>query len=244
MPSEHRNLYEMFPVTLQKYAMKVLCDMGKDQYTYSECDPRNLIEDLKNTFPDGMTFPYVEVANAILAFSRPRPIINPPPEGAANYAMRILVNSGCDCFTYGGTYAPNILDDLKEGYPGGMDFPYEIVATEILAMSRPEPVKRGAWEVVWNTEDCTDGSYCDTFEQAKEAAMGIMAEWVRDEYSRWESATPTKKDLESWEEMYFSCSVEVYKYDPATDEYEEYWEPSEEDLEAVGWVENPSARKE
>ena len=37
--------------------------------------------------------------------------------------------------------------------------------------------------------------------------------------------------------MIWNCSVEVRKYDPMTDEYDEFWSPSYDDEEQLGWIE-------
>ena len=50
------------------------------------------------------------------------------------YAMKILSEHGCDCYTYGDEDAKHILEDLKTAYPNGMEYPYIEVANEILKM--------------------------------------------------------------------------------------------------------------
>ena len=48
---------------------------------------------------------------------------------------------------------------------------------------------------------------------------------------------PTEDELDNYNYMICSCSVWVSKYNPDTDEYEEYWSPSYEDEAALGWKE-------
>jgi predicted outer membrane protein len=40
------------------------------------------------------------------------------------YARKILADHGCDEFSYGTTSGEQIMSDLKEAYPDGMDHPY------------------------------------------------------------------------------------------------------------------------
>ena len=63
---------------LLDYAWKILAENGCDCYTYGECDSEWCIRDLKMAYPDGMEYPYLEVANAILSISRRRPLVRPP----------------------------------------------------------------------------------------------------------------------------------------------------------------------
>lgn len=60
------------------YAMKILSDAGGNCYTYGGEYANKVMDDLKLAFPYGMKFPYIEVANAILAMSRP-PMIHRAP---------------------------------------------------------------------------------------------------------------------------------------------------------------------
>ena len=43
------------------------------------------------------------------------------------------------------------------------------------------------------------------------------------------------QEREDFNYMICNCSVRVDKYNPNTDEYEEYWEPSSEELKNIGW---------
>lgn len=60
------------------YALKILHDHGCDEYSYSTSDGETVIRDLKEAYPEGMEYPYVDVANAILSISRPKFIDRAP----------------------------------------------------------------------------------------------------------------------------------------------------------------------
>ena len=153
------------------------------------------------------------------------------------YARKILADHGCDIYTYGGEWSKNVLDDLKEAYPEGMEFPYVEVANAILEISRAKPIERKPWEVAWSTEDTSDGYCCDSFEEAKDGALDILATWQVEKIAEFkDSFNPTEEEIADYNYMIDNCYVEVHKYNPDTDEYEEYWEPSYEDEKSVGWV--------
>lgn len=153
-----------------------------------------------------------------------------------NYAMKILADSGCDCYTYGDMYAKHLLDDLKEAYPDGMEYPYVDVANAIYAISRPRPIVRAPYHVHWDTDNCCDACDCESFEQAKEEALDILLEWMAEAQYSWRSDTPTQEQAESWDYMIYSCGVSVARYDPWTDTYDTIWEPSQDELDEIGWT--------
>ena len=159
-------------------------------------------------------------------------------ETLENYAMKILADAGCDCHTYGGEASKHIMRDLKEAFPEGMEYPYTYiaVANAILAISRPEPIKRSPWRVHWDTDNCCDGYDCESFKAAKESALDTLIGWAVDERSGWKSNEPTDEEKENWDYMIYNCGVAVYKYNPDTDEYEKFWHPSDEDCKSIGWV--------
>ena len=155
-----------------------------------------------------------------------------------DYAKKILVDAGCDEYTYGGEFSKYVLRDLKEAFPNGMEFPYVDVANAILAISRARPIKRAPWLMVWDTDSCCDDIECESFEQAKGEAEDTLIIWMCDERDTWKDVfIPTEEELENYNYMIYNCSVRVDKYNPDTDEYEEYWEPSYEDEELIGWKE-------
>lgn len=152
-----------------------------------------------------------------------------------NYAMKILVNTGCDCYTYGGERSKNILDDLKAAFPDGMLYPYIDVANAILAMSRPEPIRRSAWRVCWDTDTCAEAYGVESFEAAKDDALDTLIGWMMEESNEWEDEIPTEEEMDNWDYMIETYSVSVEKYNPMTDEYEEYWNPNDDELKQIGW---------
>lgn len=155
-----------------------------------------------------------------------------------NYAMKILADAGCDCYTYGGEQAKHILDDLKEEFKNGMEYPYIDVANAILAISRPRPIVRAPYRVWWDTDSCCDGYDCESFGAAKCSAEDTLCEWMCEEFCKWaDPYHPTEEQKEDWDYMIWNCGVSVAKYNPHTDEYEECWSPSQEELDAMGWAE-------
>ena len=151
------------------------------------------------------------------------------------YAMKILADHGCDCYTYGGAYGSHVLDDLKEAYPDGMEFPYVDVANAILAISKVKPIYKAPFIMAFDTEDNSDGIDCKTLEAAQAMAEDTLIEWMVDERNCWKDVFhPTEDELNRYNYMICNCSVWVSKYNPMTDEYEECWEPSYEEL---GWKE-------
>ena len=160
------------------------------------------------------------------------------------YAQRILKEHGCDEHSYWGTDGKTIVNDLKEAYPNGMEFPYVDVANAILVLSKPKLIVRKPYMMVFNTESCTDGIEFDSLEAAKNDALDTLILWMTEirqenKISSNDLSTWSEKAKEDWDYMIYNCSVEVRKYDPKTDEYDFYepiWEPSYEDEEVVGWI--------
>lgn len=153
------------------------------------------------------------------------------------YAKKILEEHGCDIYTYDGEYSRRLLDDLKEEYPNGMDFPYIDVANAILAISRPVPIIRSPWKVIWDTDSCCDSFSAESFEEAENAALDTYILWMCQEVSEWKSEIPSEQERENWNYMIYNCDVSIAKYNPQTDEYDICKEFSEQELEDIGWKE-------
>ena len=152
------------------------------------------------------------------------------------YALKILKDAGCDKYTYGGEYSKNIMEDLKEAFPNGMEYNYIDVANEILRISRPKPIYRAPYRVIIDTEHSTDGADEKTFGSAKANVYDGYIEWMTDETLRWKDPEhPTEKEKENWDMMIYNCGMYIEKYNPKTDEYEEYWYPSDRELKRIGW---------
>ena len=154
------------------------------------------------------------------------------------YAKKILADHGCDEYTYGSESSKHVLDDLKQEYPNRMEFPYIDVANAILAISRPKPIVRAPYLVVWNTEDCCDGFGCESLGVAKNEVMDLYLNWKVWEQEKWNDIyRPTEEELDDYNYMINENYAYVQKYNPDTDEYEEEWWASDEDLEGIGWEE-------
>lgn len=154
------------------------------------------------------------------------------------YARKILKDHGCDEYTYGGEWGKHVLADLKEGYPDGMEYPYVDVANAILSISKQLPIVRDPWLVLWDSGDCCDGIGCQSFGAAKNEALDTLIMWMTEARNEWDDVfDPTDEELENYNYCICNSSVEVQRYNPMTDEYEEYWFPSYEDEEGIGWKE-------
>ena len=158
--------------------------------------------------------------------------------GVIEYARKILSDHNCNEYTYGGEESKKVLDDLKEGYPNGMEYPYLCVANAILAISKPELIKKKPYLVVWNTDSCCDGFYADSFEHAKADMEDLYIEWETQETFSWKDIlNPSEEQIENWDYMIDNCYCHIDKYNFETDEYEEYYYPSDEELRKIGWDE-------
>lgn len=154
------------------------------------------------------------------------------------YALAILAEHNCDCYTYGGESGETILNDLKEGYPEGMEFPYIDVANAIVQISRVKPICRAPYRMVFDTDSFCDGIDFESFGAAKCDAEDTLINWMAEERSQWKDFfCPTAEELDNYNYMICNCSVEVRKYNPETDEYDEEWSPSYEEEEKLGWKE-------
>ena len=160
------------------------------------------------------------------------------------YAKKILADHGCDMSAYWGITGDQVIQDLKEAYPDGMEHPYVDVANAILLLARPTLVERQPWMMVYDLGHTVDGIGYDSFEAAKEQALETLVEWQVQQISEFKNiqgpedwpAALTQEQREDWNYMVSECHVEVQKYNPDTDEYEEYWFPSYEDEKQVGWL--------
>jgi len=151
------------------------------------------------------------------------------------YAQKILSDHNCNEYSYGGVQPEQILRDLKEAYPDGMEFPYVDVANAIMTISKMQPIKRSEWAVLWDTDSCSDGYDCSSLGAAKAAAEDTLVEWMCQARSEWQDVFhPTEEELDDYNYMIWNSGARVGKYNPDTDEYDDYWYPDEEEL---GWKE-------
>ena len=142
------------------------------------------------------------------------------------YALKILLDNDCDCYTYGNCDSEDVMNDLKYAYPNGeLEYTYLEVANAILSISRPRPIERKPYAVYFETEDNSDGIVANTFEEAQEKLNNI--------YKGWLEVAP--EDIDEYNSMIENCYAEIHKYNPNTDEYEEFWSPDDKYLDALGF---------
>ena len=154
-----------------------------------------------------------------------------------SYAMKILSDNGCDCYTYGGEFSKHVLEDLKEGYPDGMEFPYIDVANAILRISKPKEIYKAPFRMCWDTDNCCDGVDCESYGDAKCRAEDTLIEWQMAESYNWKDGVPTEAQIDDWNYMICNCAVSIYEYDAMADEYVERDGLSYEEEEQLGWRE-------
>ena len=79
-------------MTIEEYAKGILDEHGCDEYTYGDESAENVLKDLKEAYPNGMVFGYVDVANTIKKMSKPHLIIRRP------FCVTWETDSCCDGF--------------------------------------------------------------------------------------------------------------------------------------------------
>lgn len=80
---------------LKRYALKILSDASFDLHTYGGEFSTRIMDDLKRAYPNGMKYPYIDVANTILSMSTPKPIVRSP--------YRVVFSNGivtCDRYSH------------------------------------------------------------------------------------------------------------------------------------------------
>jgi hypothetical protein len=94
------------------------------------------------------------------------------------------------------------------------------------------------YSVCYYTEHLDDAFCVGSLEDGKAACLDLLRQWMCDELiSRSEPDKPTEEEVERWNYMIKTCFVSVTQYDPDRDDYDEVWEPLDEDLSAIGWKE-------
>ena len=162
------------------------------------------------------------------------------------YALQILANHNVELTTYWGVDGDKLVDELKEAYPDGMEYPYVKVANAIMRISKPTPIKRAPYKMVWDNESCCDSVDFDSLNAAIADAEDTLLLWMMNEREDWKIKTdengyaidydPTEEQKESFDYMVYNCCVHVEEYNPTTDEYELAWEPTYELEQQIGWV--------
>lgn len=143
------------------------------------------------------------------------------------YARRILEENGCDEHTYWGYSGKVLIDDLKSAYPNGLEFNYIDVTNAILEMSKPRLLVRSPYKCVWDcdTGGFIDGCSCESFEDAMSKVFDTLVLWLYD----------FAGNEEDFEMMIENDICYVQKYNEKTDEYEDFWYPSDDELKEIGW---------
>ena len=92
------------------------------------------------------------------------------------------------------------------------------------------------YRVCYDTEHFSGSFGCDSLESAKSYALDTLMEWMSQERSEWKSDTPTDEEKERWDYMIYNCGVSVEEYDERAGEYISAWEPSDLDVDCIGWL--------
>ena len=61
-------------------------------------------------------------------------------------------------------------------------------------------------------------------------AYDVLEGWL-------EAARMDGYDADTWNYMIYNASVSIDEYDTKTDTYEPYWEPTDDELSLIGWIE-------
>lgn len=86
-----KNNNKSYNELVEEYGRKILAEHGCNEYTYGDEKAETVLNDLKTEYPDGMEFPYVDVANAIKRISKPHMIERKP------FAAIWSTYDCCDC---------------------------------------------------------------------------------------------------------------------------------------------------
>ena len=82
------------------------------------------------------------------------------------------------------------------------------------------------YRVIYDTEHFIDGFEVATEDEAIERCKDIYLGWM---------AAEDKTQTETWDNMIYTCSAWVEKFDPEEGGYIPYWEPDDEYLTSIGW---------
>lgn len=98
------------------------------------------------------------------------------------------------------------------------------------------------YEVVYFTDSFIDGFETASLEQGKCDALDLLVGWKPEGNDWYGNRMPTEDEIVAWDHMILNYGVEVVRYDESEapdgcPNYEIVWEPSDEDLDRIGWVE-------
>lgn len=164
------------------------------------------------------------------------------------YAMHLLVNSGCDLDCYADrNYAKDAEKDLVfyEEEHGKMPYSIEDIAAALIQIGNEQPekvIERLPYMLRWDTDDTSDGYEIENYGTAKAEVEDTLLLWAAEEVHNWQFDEngiphPTEEQIENWDYMIYNCNAWVEKWNPVTQEYEEFdgsyltdWEYHE-----IGW---------
>lgn len=101
-------------------------------------------------------------------------------------------------------------------------------------------MKEWLYSMVFSNGENRDAWGFGSFELAKETVMEQYMNWMHEfsfdrqcssDFKEW-----TKNEVKEWNAMIEKCYCLVEEYNSVTDEYDDYWYPSEEDLREIGWL--------
>lgn len=143
------------------------------------------------------------------------------------YSKYLLKTHHCSDACYRNESMTTIRGDIERVYPDGLEYPVEAVVCSIHRMHNsinfPEPSQ---FHMVYDTGDAVSGIEHETFDGAKADVFDTLCEW-QSQFS----GSP-----DDWDMMIEESSTHVTKYNPETEEYDDYWFPSEEELRNIYWV--------
>ena len=134
------------------------------------------------------------------------------------YALNLLRKHGCTEYTYGDFPVEDILSDLKQEYPDGLEYSLIDIANAIKIISKPHLIYRAPWRMMWENEHVCDAIDCETLREAKDALVDTYYGWMHEQFlSMKKSFAPDEDELEDWDYMLYNCGCTVQKYNKETD---------------------------
>ena len=157
------------------------------------------------------------------------------------YAQKILKENDVSEYAYWGVSGDIVVGDLKKRYPEGLKYPLIDIANAIRSLSKPIPLKRAPYKMVFDMPSVIDSIDHNDFENAKDDALETLINWELEfigqhNIKNEDISTWTEKTIEAWDMMIEDSDVSVQKYNPYLDTYETCWRPSEKDLEQIRWL--------
>ncbi len=161
------------------------------------------------------------------------------------YAQHLLEQEECDLDCYKGVSLEEIVKDLTDYFEEHPEetipFPIDDIAACLRQIGDEQPdLPPAPYKMVYDMGDTIDSIPFDSFEAAKTDMEDAYTLWIAEEMGSWTDATPTRHEIDSFNDMVNTCCCWVVKYDEEVGGYEDidngYTLPQEE-LEAMGWKE-------